>query len=170
VRRWFALTTYGHSLGSRARFQRAKDSRHQPTPAFAPAASPPKANRSTRRLCRINSFIMYGMNQGYGHAPDPSAQVPNHLVSAPVAPRPPSPTNSIARPCASDIFIPFPYAAGSPSPTGPRVPHQRPPDRARHLSRRVDLPSSPSPRWHRYPHMAAPAHGNHVRLGRNGLG
>jgi hypothetical protein len=30
---------------------------------------------------------MYGMNQAY-HAPDPSAQVPNHLVSAHEAPRP----------------------------------------------------------------------------------
>jgi hypothetical protein len=27
---------------------------------------------------------MYGMNQAY-NVPDPSAQVPNHLVSAPVA-------------------------------------------------------------------------------------
>lgn len=41
----------------------------------------------TRRCCRIPYVIMYGMNQAY-NVPDPSAQVPNHLVStlAPLRP------------------------------------------------------------------------------------
>jgi hypothetical protein len=44
-------------------------------------ASQHQKPQHTRHCCRITSFIMYGMNQAY-NVPDPSAQVPNHLVSA----------------------------------------------------------------------------------------
>ena len=112
---------------------------------------------------------MYGMNQAY-HAPDPSAQVPNHLVCLAKAPRPSCPTNRTACPCSSDIVVPLPDLAWLASRSGPRVSHQRPADCARHLARCVDVSSSPSARWNRYPHLAAPAHGKHVCVRRNGLG
>jgi hypothetical protein len=39
-----------------------------------------------RCRCRVISINMYGMNQAYNAGGgDPSAQVPNHLVSAPAA-------------------------------------------------------------------------------------
>lgn len=41
-----------------------------------------------RHRCRVTLIDMYGMNQAYNAGGgDPSAQVPNHLVSAPAAVR-----------------------------------------------------------------------------------
>ena len=40
--------------------------------------------RVARHRCRVTLSDMYGMNQAYNAGgSDPSAQVPNHLVSAP---------------------------------------------------------------------------------------
>jgi hypothetical protein len=42
--------------------------------------------RVARHRCRVTPSDMYGMNQAYSAGgSDPSAQVPNHLVSAPAA-------------------------------------------------------------------------------------
>jgi hypothetical protein len=42
--------------------------------------------RVARHRCRVILSDMYGMNQAYNAGgSDPSAQVPNHLVSAPAA-------------------------------------------------------------------------------------
>lgn len=60
-----------------------KVSRCQPK-GYRVGASQHQTLRLTRHCCRITQVIMYGMNQAY-NAPDPSAQVPNHLVSAIVA-------------------------------------------------------------------------------------
>lgn len=112
---------------------------------------------------------MYGMNQAYT-PPDPSAQVPNHLVSAQAAPQLSPLADRTASPRPPDILLPVPYLAESAARPGARVPHQRPADRARHVPRRLDLLRVPSSRWHRHPHMAAAAPANPLCLRWNGLG
>jgi hypothetical protein len=60
-----------------------------------------------RHCCRVTLTNMYGMNQAYNAGGgDPSAQVPNHLVSGPAALQGSSSrTDNTARPCPPRFVI-----------------------------------------------------------------
>lgn len=141
-----------------------KVSQRQPQ-AYRVGASQHQVSLHTRHRCRIPPPVMYGMNQQY-NAPDPSAQVPNHLVRAFIAT--PSSTTAdrihIAHPCPPDLLVPLPNIADPPACGSARVPHQRPADSARHVARGMDLLLFSAARWHRPARFPTPTHGHAIRI------